>query len=166
MIQMSQILTTPKPRSWDIEAMQSLLSSKDMEPGCLKGLDCKTWGFLDQPHSHAPDLIAPCPSQREDPFSEWIGEKAIYKFKLHNWVQPSPITGRREISNHAVLRFTQFFVVIIASLLPMLSNVALFYLPSMEARFAVIAAFNVIGALSVIAITSVRRFEIFAILAA
>lgn len=140
-----------------------------MGPLALAGDDAPIWGSTKEPKSFCPDLITLRPRHNEDTFSRWITERAIIKlFKCgcHRLMKVSRIHGVPGFKDSTLLQVTFWITTVIASLLPIASISVLYYVHSMLARLAIIATFNVVVSLCLMAFTTAKRLDVFAVAAA
>ena len=160
--------------------MQRFLSTRAMN-WVLEGDHAEVWGALPAaesgecsaedaaslgPIAPAPDLIVLKKRTYEDPFSKYLAEKAIYALRLHRFMNPSMVHGLVAFTDKSVLRITSWITTIMAPILCILVTIVLYNIPSMRTRLALIATFNVLGAICLATFTSAKRVEIFAVLAA
>ncbi|OCL04673.1 hypothetical protein AOQ84DRAFT_399986 [Glonium stellatum] len=169
LIQYSTVLAFPGPSKWDLNYIQHYLATKDMGPLELAGDDAPIWGSTKEPKSFCYDLIALRPRHNEDIFSKWVTERAIIKlFKCgcHRLKKVSRIHGVPGFKDATLLQATFWITTVIASLLPIASISVLYCVHSMLARFAIIAAFNVVVSICLVAFTTAKRLDVFAVTAA
>jgi len=131
----------------------------------LIGSDRHVGNMEDGSNNGYPDLIALRPHEREDHFSEWVAESFVSWFHYLVWhraKQPyDPESGLVSYEQSHLLRFTSFITTVIASLLPILSIVILYYVQSMEERPGIIAIFTLITSLCLRGFTTAKRSDIF-----
>lgn len=160
------------PDKWDLENLQDFLGTARMDGNGsfpFLGEDAQTWGSTLDRKSHSLDLVGLCPRSKDDPFSEWVAKNAIrwlfgcYGDRLK---KPSRIHGVVVCNDLTVFRITYWITSILASLVPITSIVALYNIGSMPRRLLVIGVFNVVLSVCLIAFTSAKRVEIFAVTAA
>lgn len=84
----------------------------------------------------------------QDPESPELGEG------IYNYREPT------------LIKILDMLVTVVASLLPLLSTIVLYILPSDELRLGVVVIFSAIFALALTVMTSGRRIEVFAATAA
>jgi hypothetical protein len=169
LIQQSIIMKLPEAEKCDIHYMQNYLHSKEMGGLALLGRDATSWGSMDDRNSHKPDLVALKPRTDRDAFSSWAARKAVgrlFTYFFAHFVKPSPVHGLVGIEDTIVYRATYGITSIVASMIPIISIVVLYYINSMSARLATIAAFNILVSLSLMILAGAKRAEIFAVTAA
>lgn len=169
LVEQQIILRMSPPGKRDISYLQRFLESDDMGPSALTGDDSSIWGHMDEPNKRAPDLVALLSRQDEDPFSTWVTEKAISKLSNIRWLQSKElltVRGLRGFKDTSLIRITGIFTSIIASALPVLSIVILYFVKSLTSRIGVIALFNFVLSFCMTIFTKAKRSEIFAISAA
>jgi hypothetical protein len=169
LIQQSVIMKLPAPENWDLHYLQNYLASKDMGPYALMGRDAGLWGFASDRDSHKPDLVALQPRTERDAFSMWAARKAVgrlFTYCFARFVKPSRTHGLVGIEDTVVYRVTYGITSILASMIPIVSIIALYYVDSVPARLATIAAFNLLISICLMGLASAKRAEIFAITAA
>ena len=165
----SRIASLPAPGSFDLEEIHNFLGSRHMGPLVLIGEDSEVWGKPLAPRDHSPDLVALLGRHKEDIFSKWFTEKAtiqFFKCGLHRIGKPKAIHGLPSLRDSTLLGITYLITTLVASLLPIASICVLYFVQSMQARLAIIAAFNVVVALSLTALTTAKRADVFAVVAA
>lgn len=168
-IQQYHILRMPPPGQKDLTYVQKFLESDDMGPSALTGDDSSIWGHLDEPHRRSADLVALLGRQDEDPFSTWVTEKAVFKLMNLKFLQSkelSEVRGLKGCKDSTLTRITGMVTSVVASALPILSIVILYFVRSLEARIGIIAVFNLILSICMAVFTKAKRAEIFAVSAA
>ncbi|KAJ9665654.1 hypothetical protein H2201_004138 [Coniosporium apollinis] len=169
LIQQSTIVRMEEPSAYDMNDIQHFLATSEMGPLALIGDDATVWGSTTNPKCHPPDLTALRARHDEDIFSKWVTEKAIMQFfrcKGHRFKKPSPVYGMVCYKDSTLLRLTYMITSLLASLLPIASITVLYYVESMRARLAVIAAFNLVICSCLTAFTTAKRTDVFAVAAA
>lgn len=146
--------------------MQNFLQNEDAMGVPFSGPDAFIWGSVQERKRHSRDLITLCPRQKEDPFSSWVAEKVITKlFCCLRFKKPSRKHGVIGYYDSKVLKITYWITSILASLVPILSIIVLYSIHSMPKRLGMIAAFNVLISICLVAFTSAKRVEVFAVAA-
>ncbi|PMD64632.1 uncharacterized protein K444DRAFT_625298 [Hyaloscypha bicolor E] len=164
-VQQSVINRLAKPDNHDLRELQDWLERQAYGNLALIGADSETWGRLHQPiNSHA-DLLTLNSIGCEDSFSRWFSRKFIAWF-CHTFRHRPLNSGDLEsgivsYSSRTIERYTSFVTTIVASLLPILSTVVLFCVPSMKLRLGIIVLFTLIFAACISSFTSTKRGEIF-----
>jgi len=69
-------------------------------------------------------------------------------------------------SEGRVRAFVRFLAIVVSSILPIISIVALYYIPTQAARLGAIAAFSALGSAVLSLVTEARNIEIIAATAA
>jgi hypothetical protein len=168
LIQRSKILKLSDPEKWDLHYLQNYLQTKEMGSLVLLGRDAGVWGSMEDRESHKPDLIALKSRTERDAFSMWAAKKAVgrlFTCCFARFIKPSP-NGLVGIEDTMVYRATYGITSILASMVPIVSIVVLYYVNSMPARLAIVAAFNLLISLCLMGLASAKRAEMFAITAA
>lgn len=140
-----------------------------MGPLALIGEDATVWGSVKDPEGCSNDLVTLCPRHKEDPFSGWVAKKAILtliRCGCARWKRPSRIHGVVGIQDKTIFRITLWFTTALASLIPLASIVALYYVHPIEGRLGIIGAFTLTISMCMGAFTGAKRSEIFAVSAA
>jgi hypothetical protein len=169
LIQQSVILKLDEPEQWDLHYLQDYLQTKEMGPLALMGRDADVWGSVCDRDSYKPDLVALRPRTERDAFSMWATRKAVgslFTYLFSRFVKPSPVNGLWGVEDTIVYRATYGITSILASMIPIVSIVVLYYVDSMPARLATIAAFNILVSLCLMLLAGAKRAEIFAVTAA
>lgn len=169
LIQQASILKYPKPSPWDLHHMQNYLQTSEMGSNALTGDDARIWGSVLDRDSQNPDLITLCPREKKDAFSAWAAESTIinlFRCGCARFMKPSRVHGVVGYQDGTVYRVTYWFTSILASLIPIASIAVLYRVQSMSARLGIIAGFNVLVSICLMALTGAKRAEVFAITAA
>ncbi|KAK8180446.1 uncharacterized protein BKA78DRAFT_357666 [Phyllosticta capitalensis] len=164
LMQQHSIMHMPKPTTRDTLEVQKLLEAWEMGPAALTGDDSHIWGCLtdnQSPPFH--DLVALLPRHSGDPLSSWVISKAEMLTNMRFRSKGSNLQGYRD---QIVAKWTNVFVNVLASLFPVASNVILYVVQPIGARFGVIAAFSVLLSGYLSAFTTAKQSEIFAVAAA
>jgi len=149
--------------------MQDYLQTPGMGPLALTGEDATVWGSVKHRNSHALDLVALRPRAKKDAFSVWAAENTISKLRwggCTRFMKTSPVHGVVGYDDSTIYRITYWITSLLASLIPIASIVVLYCVRSMPARFATIAAFNVLLSVCLMGLAGAKRAEVFAITAA
>lgn len=149
--------------------MQDYLQTPEMGPLALTGEDATIWGSMRDRNSYAPDLVTLRPRAKKDAFSVWAAENTIFKLLwcgCTRFMKPSPVHGVVGYEDGTIYRITYWITSLLASLIPIASIVVLYCVHSMPARFATIAAFNVLLSVCLMGLAGAKRAEVFAITAA
>lgn len=133
----------------------------------LVGADSETWGNVDDPDNHPPDLIGIKPRQKEDTFSRLVAENAVHLFKcgLGRFTKKDRHIGRKVYYDTQVTKLTFGVTSIVASLIPLASIWVLVSLHSLTDKMAAIAAFNVLISACLTFFTDAKRTDVFAVTA-
>jgi hypothetical protein len=169
LIQQHTIHSYHKPSKWDMEYLQDYLQTDAMGPLALTGSDAEVWGSMEYRKSYKPDLIAVSPRAKKDPFSKWAAENTLvnlFRCGCARYMKPSRVHGVVGYEDSTIYRITYWITSILASLIPIASIVALYYVRSMPAKLATIAAFNVLVSVCLMGLANAKRAEVFAITAA
>ncbi|KAI4632123.1 uncharacterized protein J4E87_001594 [Alternaria ethzedia] len=156
------------PDYFDLKDVQGFIRSPEMELP-LVGPDRNIWGKYNDPTAHADDgLIALCPRQRTDAFSSKLSEHAVYVMhffkRIFGKVKKGSVTyGYRDTT---VSTITFWVTSMVASAMPVISIIALVYIPTLKVRLAAIAGFNALMSLCLLMFTEARRIDVFSITAA
>jgi hypothetical protein len=169
LVHQSTVLNYPNPGKWDLHHIQDYLQSPEMGPLALCGEDATIWGSVLDRKSHKPDLVALRPRAKKDAFSEWAAENTIFNlFKCGcvRFMKPSRVHGTVGYEDTTIYRITYWITSILASLIPIASIVVLYFVDSMPARLGIIAMFNVLVSVCLMAFANAKRAEVFAVTAA
>jgi hypothetical protein len=169
LVHQSTVLNYPDPGKWDLHHLQNYLQSPEMGPLALSGEDATIWGSVLDRKSHKPDLVALRPRAKKDAFSEWAAENTIFnlfKCGCARFMKPSRVHGTVGYEDTTIYRITYWITSILASLIPIASIVVLYCVNSMPARLGVIAVFNVLVSVCLMAFANAKRAEVFAVTAA
>ncbi|KAL1636000.1 hypothetical protein SLS56_001352 [Neofusicoccum ribis] len=194
LIQQRKIVCVDPPGSWDLRYMQRYLVSEDMDHGVLVGQDANVWGSeggeCDNPNisnnssdgskgTNRYDLLPLAARHNEDFFSSWVTEsmsEKLIKLKKRRQSRKAEVTGQQQeeqrirnlddFADKKVLQWTFIIASVLASALPILAIVILYYVQSLKARLGLIAVFNVLVSFALACFTSAKRAEVFAVSAA
>ncbi|KAF9640983.1 hypothetical protein BFW01_g12789 [Lasiodiplodia theobromae] len=178
LIQQLKIVSVIPPGTSDLRYIQSYLQSEDMDNGILTGQDAVLWGSIERPKEHAPDLLALLGRKSgEDFFSRWVTDSVADKMiELQQRLrlarpsgpsgEPQPLKDERMLLDKKLLRWTFMLASGLASALPILSIVILYWVRSTEVRLGLIAVFNIVLSFTLACFTSAKRAEVFAVSAA
>lgn len=168
-LQQAKILRMRPPGAYDMEYIQKYLETYEMGPLALTGRDSDIWGSTADKKGHADDLIALLSRHDEDFFSRFMTEKASSKMlKVRSFLKyrgSGKGRGLESLEDDTMLRWTRHGTSILASVLPILSIIILYYVHSLEVRLGIIAAFNIVLSLCLTVFTTAKRTEIFAVAA-
>jgi len=174
------------PNARDLEFLVSWMKSPCEGKVYLLGLDSDIWE-----NPNKPDLVALRTRDTGDTFTRIVTDVLLQRYHhliehyftvcilsssgryivAHN-VQRPKFNGAHHESNtvtysqKGVLRFTRAITTVLASLLPISSTVALFFIHSMLKRLVAIGAFNAIFWLSLALLTNGRMIDIFGVTSA
>lgn len=169
LIQQLKIVSVNPPGSSDLRYIQRFLLSEDMDNGVLTGQDTGLWGSIDKPKEHAPDLLALLGRHNEDFFSKWVTDSVADKLiELQQRRKSAAAKKPRldELTDKKMLRWTFMVASVLASALPILSIVILYWVRSIKVRLGLIAVFNIVCSFALACFTSAKRAEVFAVSAA
>jgi hypothetical protein len=165
-VEQQVVLTSlPIPGREDLASIQSWLERPMMGNLSLLGQDSDTWGSISNPESHAPDLFTFRARHDADPFSEWVVRQFIVWF--HNWIGYrfhkicDPDTGIIYYDDEKLLRLTYFVTTVSASLIPIISVIALYYVTTVSARLSLVAVFMFLFAANLTYFASAKRIDVF-----
>ncbi|KAF1917581.1 hypothetical protein BDU57DRAFT_493695 [Ampelomyces quisqualis] len=167
LIQTSLLHKLEAPDKFDLDDIQLFLSSDDMGPNEMKGLDADSWGDCDA-GTYLQDLVGIHPSRKEDLFSRIVAEKGIYLFRfgLGHFTKGNKHFGKRVYYDSTVLKMTFCLTSTIAAMLPVASILILYHLHSVKAQLWTIAGFNVLISICPTFITDAKRTDVFPVNAA
>jgi hypothetical protein len=169
LIQQSTILHYADPGKWDLQHVQQFLQLAENGDLALEGADATIWGSVSDPKSYKPDLVALRPRAREDPFSRWAAEHTItniFTWGCARFMRPSRRHGVITYKDSTIYQITYWITVILAALIPIASIAVLNEVRPMPSRLGIIAAFNVLISVCLIAFADAKREQVFAINAA
>lgn len=158
------------PKDFDMSFIRKYIASKDEGLAfALAGLDSEVWGSVKSPESCAKDLVTLRPRHDEDGFSKWVTGKGISKFfglGGARFRKKSPVHGFVSYEESDLLRITYNITTVLASALPIAAIAVLVYVQSMKAKLGIIAVFNIVLSLCLTVLTTAKRTEVFAVVAA
>lgn len=151
------------PGNFDLDHLQKYIASVEMGPFALCGQDSDIWGDIIQRKNYAPDIITLLPRKREGMFFRSIIEYGLAKWfqlGLDRFLKPSPAAGIVGYETSTLLRLSYLTTTVIASVIPILSIVVLYFIQSTPARLGVIGGFTVLISVSMVNFTSAKRSDI------
>ncbi|KAI4942679.1 hypothetical protein J4E91_009848 [Alternaria rosae] len=155
------------PEMFDLKDLQNLMSS-DVMGLPLIGPDWHTWGVVSRPESYSDDgLVGLRPRQHTDAFTIKLSERLIdilhfLKRLYREKERDNSMVGYRDTAISKIIFWLTSFI---ASILPMLSTIALVNIPSLLHRLAAIAGFKGLVSLCLECFMEARRTDVFAITA-
>ncbi|MCJ1351511.1 MAG: hypothetical protein MMC33_001495 [Icmadophila ericetorum] len=191
-IQASQMRQLDKPDKYDVQLVRNwtfLSDGGDGFPDLETPGEKLPWGTLEEPNDD--DLLCLKGRGDQDAFTRWLAGTFLDSF--NDWLQkkkfwqnylekadkqkrPSDAffrprvfdkkTGLVDWSETKILKMADNISTAIASLFPVVSTIALYYIQSTVARLLVLAGFLVLFALSLSLFTNARRIEVFGATAA
>jgi hypothetical protein len=136
----------------------------------LVGEDRKVWGYTDRSVATAFDLISVNPASPKDPFSNWVIHFLVRWFHHHirqRIQKPSDEeSGMLVYEEETVLGWTGRISTAVASLLPIISTVVLYFVSNTGLRLGLTAVFTLLFTVALMAFTKVRGMEVFVATAA
>jgi hypothetical protein len=164
LIQQSIISRLSDPNPHNLRSLQNWLERPNMGNLALIGKDRDTWGASDEPLSHNMDLLAIKSGGENDAFSTWFNRKFIHWFHhilWHRIKKADTESGIFSYEDKTLQKYTSHITTIIASSLPILAIVVLYYVDAMNARLGLMALFTVVFAAGLSFFTNATRGEIF-----
>ncbi|KAK8167590.1 hypothetical protein BC567DRAFT_164935 [Phyllosticta citribraziliensis] len=166
-VQQSRMLAMDPPKKNDLDYIQRFIGDESQMgfPHPFSGADSEIWGSIESPKGHANDIITPYPYRQKDMFSKLV-KKKFFDFGFDR-VWRSCKIGDLEFWDEKVIdRMTSMVSTALASILPIISIIILYYVESMEAKFGIMAVFNILISVCLGLLTHAKRSEIFAVTAA
>lgn len=141
-----------RPQLYNVKYLRNWLTQETQGDFPLLGRDQWAW---DNPN----DLVSLQKQIPNGPFSYVL----LYKIVpfVYSWVG-SDSSGNREISHSCLLAVVDVIGCLVASLLPLSSILALYFIKDELCRLLSIVAFTAIFCLAVLALTKARLIEVFA----
>jgi VIT1/CCC1 family predicted Fe2+/Mn2+ transporter len=152
------------PRAHALKVLWQWLHRRSMGDDALRGIDRHTWGDDNYPSNT--DLLSLETSENTDIFSNWFSEKLLsfyHKVVRSRINRPVDMeSGVCSYQDHIIQRCISCVTVTVASLIPILATVVLFYVRAMQARLVLVALFTTIFTISLTVLTNAKKAEIFA----
>ncbi|OJD39989.1 uncharacterized protein BKCO1_200057 [Diplodia corticola] len=164
LIRQQKILRMPPPGKRDLSWLQDFLLQQQMT-----GDDSSIWGDSQRPDKGAKDLVTLLARPDGDPLSTWVSEKAVDHLVRFKWLRSRELQeawGREGCKEETLRKLTATVTSVVASTLPIVSIVVLYFVQPLGARLGIIGAFNVVLAVSLAVFTKAKRAEVFAVTAA
>jgi hypothetical protein len=156
----------PEPTRYHLRFLQDWLERPKMGNFALLGEDRHVWGSSDEPDVHAPDLIVLKARAAEDQFSKLVMGKLVvwaHGFFRSRAKRLSDLeSGQVVYEDDTLLRVTMSVTTIVASLLPVVSIVVLYYVYDVGGRLALIALFTLAFSLCLRGFSNAKTGEVFA----
>jgi hypothetical protein len=157
-----------EPSKTDMDDIQNFPACDHMN-SVLFGMDYAVWGSILKPKDYDKELVVLRSRKGTDIFSRWLGSHALKYITTLGCARYKKVNakyGTIATKDANVYKFTFACTSIIASLLPVLSIIALVLLDNMKKRIAIIAAFNVAISALLTMFTEAKRTDVFAVTAA
>ncbi|KAH8648033.1 hypothetical protein BGZ60DRAFT_535165 [Tricladium varicosporioides] len=151
------------PNSYDLAFFRDWLQRPNMGNFPLLGLDRHAWA-----EEHTNDLLAIHRRDHEDPISRWFINRFIPWFhvkfgsRIKKPIPESPTTEITHYDERPLLKAVHIFGMLVASLLPILSIVVLYFVGNNVARLGIAVAFTATFSVALMLLTQAKRIEIFA----
>ncbi|KAK8225373.1 hypothetical protein HDK77DRAFT_487474 [Phyllosticta capitalensis] len=169
MIQQSKILSMKFPDKMDIDDIRDFICSTEEMGHCnpFTGADALIWGMdeITRIRPPAPDIVTPYPNDRKDMFTN-ILNKRFFDLRLDKVCHHLEANGLKFWEEETLTRISFIFSTAIASILPIVSIIILYYVKPMGARFGLMIFFNILISTCLSFLTHAKRSEIFAVTAA
>lgn len=152
-----------KPNKLNLDFFQDWLCRPEMGNFPIMSSDRDTWSKETEP-----DLIVVDDQTRKDIFSAWITERLVPIFHstigkhFKDSISWDASSGISSYSDSRVQRLVDTFGTVVASLFPIASIVALFFISRTTVQLGIIAAFTAVFSLCLSLMTQARQVEIFA----
>ncbi|TVY69010.1 hypothetical protein LSUE1_G008007 [Lachnellula suecica] len=158
----SSAMSRPKPNHYDLSFFREWLEDSRTGNFPLRGIDRHAWNDI-----YESDLIALHPRETPDHFSRWFINTIVpYFHQVVGWRIKRPLVPNHEkmwsYSDDIILLILDIIGTILASLLPIASIVALYFVASMQARLGILTGFTALFAVCLKLVTGSRKIEIFA----
>lgn len=178
MAKQSAAMSRPRPNQYDLSFFRAWLEDSRMGNFPLRGIDRHAWSV-----TYESDLVALRPRETPDHFSRWFINTVVPLFHralgwrlkvsiLFSCSSMGLLISQRPISpDHAkiwsysdeiILLVLDILGTVLASLLPIASIVALYFVSSMEARLGILTGFTTLFAICLKLVTGSRKIEVFA----
>ena len=166
LVQQSVVSHLADPDPHDLRSLQDWLERPAFGNRSLIGADRDVWGATDEPSNVVDhDLLAVSSTRDRDIFSMWFSQRFIPWFHQKLWYRVKKPTdlesGIVSYDDSSLQKVTSHFTTIIASLLPTLAIVVLYFIESIGFRLGLIAIFTSLLAICLSYFTSAYRGEIF-----
>jgi hypothetical protein len=163
-MQQIAMASLPQPSHYDLDFLQHWLERPGMGNLALIGADRNVWGTTEKPSDHASDLIVLKSRQSQDKFSEWVTNRIVwfhqcigYRFKKSSDLESGVVSYKEDY----FLRAASFICIVIASILPVISIVALSYVQGLGLRLGMITVFTLLFSFCLKAFTTARGVDCF-----
>ena len=164
-LQQAAVSALPRPVTHDLHTLQSWLARRTMGDMALIGEDRKVWGYADGSVAPALDLIAVNPVTSKDPFSnwavhiftKWVYQRVLYRIKKANDEEAGVLVYEEE----TVLRWSAWISTAVASLLPVVSTIVLYFVEPTGLRLGLTVIFTFLFAVALMAFTTAKSMDVF-----
>lgn len=168
LLQAANVASLPRPDESNLQLLRDWLadSGRDGQTSFLQGYEFFTWE-----EENGEDLVALVSRQNEDPLGKFFGHHLVNWYHRLIGARSSHHTvdkdkGIVQYSDSAVAKWVIFLASIIASVLPVMAIVVLFYIHNLESRIWVTVCMTWVFAATLAITTSVRPQELFTATAA
>jgi hypothetical protein len=157
-MQQTFMTSIPPPSSTDIVFLQEWLCRAGQGNCALIGRDSQLWQT-----TPASELIPLQVRNAEDPLSSWMIERFItwYHHRFGHLHKSDPENQYTEYEDDKLLRIANILGTFIASLVPLLSIIVLYFIPNLLARLGLVVLFTAMFAFLLILMTKAKMVEIF-----
>ncbi|KUJ15788.1 uncharacterized protein LY89DRAFT_719498 [Mollisia scopiformis] len=172
------IINMPKARRRDVAMLKEWILSPDLGGGILfSGEDLSPWGKSVYDETHNDDLmIVKSRTGENDTFTRFLAgpvfhllERFWRRFKkpeTSNTEEQVPASNLYHYSDSHIIGTIDVMGTVIASMIPLVSIVILYFIRNLGARLGVVCAFTLLFSTGLALVTKARRIEIFACTAA
>ncbi|TVY57299.1 hypothetical protein LSUE1_G009182 [Lachnellula suecica] len=172
----SAITNIPQARRRDVSMLKEWISRPDLGGGLLfSGGDLNPPGRPVYQNEHSDDLMTLSRRAGEnDPFTRLLSGPVFHGFDrlwrlFKSPTQSDPEKGTSNLLHYAdshVLGVIDVLGTILASMTPLVSIIALYFVQSLGFRLAIVCSFTLLFSVSLALVTRARRIEVFACTAA
>lgn len=127
----------------------------------LQGLESDTWKS-ENPKDY---IILTSNPLEQDPLSSWLSSRlsGLFGRLVH---KPTTQHEVHEFKNEVLTKITNIFSAVTASLIPMGSIFALYYITNMAVRLGLVLVFTTLFSAALVMLTSAKKIELFAAVSA
>ncbi|KAH6677396.1 hypothetical protein B0J14DRAFT_341472 [Halenospora varia] len=151
-----------QPKAYDLEFLHKWLERPKMGNFPLRGPDQHSWSA-----EYTHDLLAIARRESSDPFSRWLSDSFIPFFhnilgkKFKNSLAEDPESGIGQYSEKHLSAAVNILGTVMASVLPIVSIVVLYFVTSTVVRLGLTIVFTGLFSCALALMTRARRVEIF-----
>ncbi|KAH7327554.1 hypothetical protein BKA65DRAFT_528375 [Rhexocercosporidium sp. MPI-PUGE-AT-0058] len=170
LLQQAGISALPQANPQDLKLLQKWIESPDLGNLSLIGKDRNIWGDSDSPHTCAPDLVALDKCPPKDIYQMALKTRILALWHRYSWRSTKESrdieSGLKVYRGDRVIKWMVSFSTVLASLLPILSVVLLYWVKTVAWKLGLVTLFSFLFAMAMAFLTNAKGVEVFTATAA